>query len=143
MSDVLLFQTNDDGDLNIVDGFVELTDDFRTASYLSLFGGNENDDGRDDNPETWWGNLNETDPANRYISETEFLLRSLPAITSNLLRLEDATRRDLAAFVDLGIVNELTVEVSLVGLNRLKYVIEFDGDQTVTFLENWKAMEDL
>jgi len=143
MSDVLLFQTDDDGDINIVDGFVELTDDFRTAAYLSLFGGNENDDGKDDNPLTYWANLNETDPNKRYISETEFLLRSLPVTSSNLLRLEDAAKRDLKAFVDTGIVTKLTVDVSLIGINRLKYVINFEGDETVTFLVNWKAASEL
>jgi len=143
MSDVLLFQTNDDGDITIEDGLVELTDDFRTAAYLSLFGGNEDDDGRDDNPLTWWANLNEIDPASKYVSETEFLLQSLPVTTSNLLRLEDAAIRDLSVFVDIGTVKELTVEVSLIDINKLKYVINLNGDETVTFIQNWKALAEL
>lgn len=143
MSDVLLFQTNDDGDICIEGGLVELTDDFRTASYLSLFGGNEDDDGRDDNPLTWWANLNEIDPADKYVSETEYLLQSLPVTTSNLLRLEDAAKRDLKIFTDGGIVKDLAAEVLLVGLNKLKYVINFNGDETVTFTQNWKALAEL
>lgn len=143
MSDVLLFQTNNDGDINIENGFVELTDDFRTATYLSLFGGNENDDGRDNNPLTWWANLNEINPANRYVSETEHLLRSLPVTSNNLLRLEDAAKSDLKAFLDLGIVKELTIEIALIDVNKLKYVIQFNGDETVTFIENWKTMVEL
>lgn len=143
MSDVLLCQTNDDGDMNIEDGLVELTDDFRTGAYLSLFGGNENDDGLDDNPDTWWGNLNEDDPSNQYRGETEYLLRSLPVTTSNLLRIEDAAKRDLAMFQNIGAVKDLTVEVSLTGLNRLQFDIGLDGDETVTFFKNWQAQAEL
>ncbi len=141
MSDVLLFQTNDDGDITIEDGFVELTDDFRTSAYLSLFGGNEQDDGRDDNPLTWWANLNETNPSKRYVSETEHLLQSLPVTSGNLLRLQDAALRDLQFFKNIGAVSEIAVEISLVALNRLKYVITLNGDETVEFTQNWKAFE--
>lgn len=143
MTDVLICQTNDDGEIFIEGGIVELTDDFRSAAYLCLFGGNENDDGRDDNPLTWWANLNEVDPANQYRSETEFLLRTLPVTTSNLLRLEDAAKRDLTVFVDIGAVKELTVEVFLIDLNKLQYDIQLDGDETVTFIQNWKAQAQI
>ena len=143
MSDVLIFQTNDNGEICIVDGLVELTDDFRSAVYLSLFGGNEEDDGRDDNELTWWGNLNELDPAKQYRSETEYLLRSLPVTTGNLQRLEDAAENDLQFFIDKGIVKELKIEVSLIGRNKLEYLIELNGDETVTFQLNWKATSEI
>ncbi len=139
MTDVLLFQTPDDGEITIVDGVVELTDDFRTAAYLSLFGGNEDDDGRDDNPLSWWGNLEETDPAKRYVSETQHLLDKLPPTSGNLLRLEDAATRDLKWFLDTGIALTVLVEASIPELNSVAFVVTINGDETVEFIEVWKA----
>ena len=143
MSDVLIYQTEDDGEISIVDGLVELTDDFRSASYLSLFGGNEEDDGRDNNPLAWWGNLTDTDPAKQYRSETEFWLESLPVSSANLLKLEDAAKRDLQFFLNLGIVDALTVTVSLIELNVLEYIIDFGGGEQVKFIQNWKAQAQI
>lgn len=143
MTDVLLSQTENDGDIEIVDGLVTLTDDFRTAAYLSLFGGNELDDGRDNNPLTWWGNLTEIEPGRQYISETEFLLQSLPSIANNLLRLEDAANRDLKSFVENGSAESVEARVSIIELNTLKYDISINGNETVTFIENWKAASEL
>lgn len=139
MTDVLLYQTPDDGDINIVDGVVELTDDFRTSVYLSLFGGNEDDDGRDDSALSWWGNIGATEPAERYTSETQNLLNTLPPSTGNLLRLEDASRRDLKWMLDTGAVSELDVAVTMPELNNAQFVITLNGDETVEFIENWKA----
>jgi phage gp46-like protein len=139
MTDVLLGQTNDDGEVCIEGGLVELTDDFRTAAYLSLFGGNEQDDGRDDNVHTYWGNLNETDTAKRYVSETQHLLDTLPPTTGNMLRLGDAAGRDLKWLDDIGAVTEILVAVSIPALNTVKFVISINGDETVEFIENWKA----
>lgn len=141
MTDVLLFQTDDNGDISIVGGVIETTDDFRTAGYLSLMGGNEDDDGSDNNPLTWWANLDETDPVNRYVSETQNLLRSLPATTGNLQQLEDAARRDLNWMLTTGAVNELDVVATMPGLNRVRIVATMNGDETVNFLLNWEAFE--
>lgn len=140
--DVLLFQTDDDGDIIVTGGIVEMTGDFKTAAYLSLFGGNEDDDGRKDNPKTWWGNLSEIDPAEKYISETQNLLQALPATSSNLLRIETAVLRDLQWFLDKSIASSVNAEASIPALNRLKLVIsiEANGEETqFTFIENWKA----
>ncbi len=139
MTDALLCQTDDDGEINIVDGLVELTDDFRTAAYLSLFGGNERDDGNDSSEFTYWANLSETDPANRYVSETQNLLIELPPTSGNLLLLEDAAARDLQWLIDIGAAREILVSVSLPAINSVKFVININGDETVEFIENWKA----
>ena len=97
--DVKLFQTDNEGDITVRDGVVEMGGGLETAAYLSLFGGNEDDDGLADNPKTWWGNLDEIDPAKQYRSETQNLLRGIPATSGNLRRIEDAASRDLAWFI--------------------------------------------
>lgn len=142
MTDVLLFQTNDNGEMEIEGGLVTLTPGLDTAAYLSLFGGNWKDDGSQNNRQTWWGNLSEADPAQRYRSETQYLLGTIPAIPRNLRRVEDAATRDLQWLQDEAIANSLTVSASLIGLNRVKIevIIRAEGDESqFNYTENWRA----
>ncbi len=140
--DINLFQTNDDGDIIVENGLVRMTGRFGTAAYLSLFGGNEDDDGSQDNSHGWWGNIDEVDPAERYVSETQNILESLPATSANLRRVEDAVRRDLQWFLVKNIANTVTVAVSIPAINRLKIVITIEAqgeEEEFEFTENWKA----
>ena len=140
--DVLLFQTDNDGDIVAEGGLVEMTGGLETAAYLSLFGGNEDDDGREDNPGTWWGNTLESLPERQYRGETQYLLRSLPAIPANLLRLEEAAKRDLSWFVSVGAATSITARASMPGVNRVRLLIIIEARGTVTqteYLENWRA----
>lgn len=142
MTDVLLYQTNDNGEIEIESGLVTLTPGLDTAAYLSLFGGNWKDDGSQNNRQTWWGNLDETEPAKRYRSETQYLLGTLPATSGNLRRIEDAATRDLKWLLDEAIASSLTVSASLIGLNRVKIdiIIRAEGDEAqFDFTENWRA----
>ena len=140
--DVLLCQTNDDGEINVVDGVVEMSGGLETAAYLSLFGGNEEDDGRAENPATWWANLDEVDPVSQYRSETQYLLQALAATTGNLRRIEDAANRDLAWFTQNNVVSSVTVFASIPGLNKIKLTINVEAvgeESSFEFVENWKA----
>lgn len=140
--DVLLFQTDDDGEITVENGLVEMSGGLETAAYLSLFGGNEDDDGRGANPLTWWGNLDEVDPARQYHSETQNLLQALPATTGNLRRIEDAAGRDLAWFVGERVASSVTVAASIPGLNRIKLTVDIEAvgeESSFEFVENWKA----
>jgi phage gp46-like protein len=94
--DVELFQSNDGGEITIVNGLTTMSDGLATSVYLSLFGGNSDDSGiQGDNAKQWWANFSEPDPSRIYRSETQNLLRSMPLIPSNLRRVEDAALRDL------------------------------------------------
>lgn len=140
--DVLLFQTNDDGEINVSAGVVEMAGGLETAAYLSLFGGNEQDSGRPGDPLTWWGNVDEGLPERRYRSETQYLLRSIPAIPANLRRLEQAAGRDLSWLVDVGAATDVSAAASMPGLNRVRLVVTIQANGTPTtieYFENWKA----
>ena len=140
--DVLLFQTDNDGEITVTDGIVEMSGGLETAAYLSLFGGNEDDDGLSDNGNTWWGNLDEPDPAMQYRSETQNLLQGIPATTGNLRRIEDAAQRDLQWFLDEKIASSISVVVTIPELNRIKITvnIEAQGEEfNFEFVENWKV----
>lgn len=140
--DVKLFQTDNDGDIAVRDGVVEMGGGLETAAYLSLFGGNEDDDGLADNPKTWWGNLDEIDPAKQYRSETQNLLRGMPATSGNLRRIEDAASRDLSWFVSERAASSVTVSASMPGVNRIKITVDIEADgieSRFEFVENWRA----
>lgn len=142
MTDVLLYQTNDNGEVEIEGGLITLTPGLDTAAYLSLFGGNWKDDGSQNNRQTWWGNLDETEPAKRYRSETQYLLGTIPATSRNLRRIEDAATRDLQWLLDESIASSLTVSASLIGLNRVKIeiIVRAEGDESqFNYTENWRA----
>ena len=130
--DVLLCQTNDDGEIEVIDGIVTMTGTFSTAAYLSLFGGNEDDNGLSSSVKTWWGNLSENEPSRRYVSETQNLLQSIPATANNLLRIEDAVKRDLNWFLTENIASYVEAAVSI--------EVRAEGEEsTFEFTENWRA----
>lgn len=140
--DARLFQTDDGGDIQVEDGLVAMDGGLETTVYLSLFGGNEDDDGRPDNPLTWWGNIDEELPERKYRSETQHLLRALPATSGNLRRIEDAVTRDLAWMLPSGVASSLSASASVTGLNRVKITINIEAvgiPSRFEFVENWKA----
>lgn len=141
--DVLLYQGNDDGNITIENGLVSMSGGLETAAYLSLFGGNEQDDGRDGNPLSWWGNLIETDhPERQYRSETQYLLRSIPAVPSNLRRIEDAAARDLAWLITSKVANAFEIEATMPGLNKVRISVSITADgnpSEFVYIENWRA----
>lgn len=139
--DVKLFQTNNDGDISVVNGITEMSGGLETSVYLALFGGNEKDDGSNNNVFSWWGNKDEV-LENQYHSKTQFLLKSLPITSSNLLLIEDAILLDLQYLIDLKIASTVNVEVSISKVNfvNIKIIIEANGVETeFNFTENWKS----
>lgn len=120
MTDVLLRQTNDGGDLTIRGGLLLMSEGLETAAYLSLFGGNEDDPADTDATHQWWGNLLDVEPERRYRSETQYLVQALPAVPFNLRRIEQAAARDLQWMLDTGAAQSLTVEATIPALNRVR-----------------------
>lgn len=140
--DVLLFQTDDDGDIISENGLLTMSGGLETAAYLSLFGGQEDDDGRGENPANWWGNLDEIDSARQYRSETQNLLQALPATSGNLRRVEDAAKRDLAWMVTNGAASSVDVTANIPGINRLGLIVAINAqgeESSFEFIQNWKA----
>lgn len=140
--DVVLFQTTDDGEITVEDGLVEMSGGLETAAYLSLFGGNEDDDSSQDNPFGWWGNIDAETEARSYVSRTQNILQSLPLSSANLRRVEDAATADLQWFLSEGVASSVSVAVSVPGLNKIAFVISIEAngeESSFTFTENWKA----
>ena len=140
--DVLLFQTTDEGEISIENGVAEMSGGLETAAYLSLFGGNEDDDGRALNPANWWGNIDETNPTRRYRSETQNLTQALAATPNNLNRIQDAATRDLEWFIETRVASSVTVAATIPAVNTIKLVVTIEAngiESRFEFVENWKA----
>lgn len=141
--DVVLFQSLDDGDIEVENGQVTMDGGLRTAGYLSLFGGNEQDDGISETSSlAYWGNSIGDDPNERQVSRTQYLLRSIPATSANLLRIQDASETDLEWLIEVGTASSISVIASIPALNRVKLVVTIEAigeESQFEFVENWKA----
>ena len=138
--DIDLFQSINDGEIIVTDGMVQMSGGLGTAAYLSLFGGNDDDSGKTNLQ--FWGNVIENTDSKKYISETQYLLNKLPAVSGNLLRIQNAVKRDLEWFITEKIANGIEVTVSIPGLNKINISIKimaYGTEESFNFTENWKA----
>lgn len=135
--DVLLFHTLDDGDLQVDQGMVAMDGGLRSAVYISLFGGNEDDSGGDKDPQNWWGNIGQR---HQVRSETQHLLQTATPTSANLLRVEDAITRDLVWLVSEGAAAEVSARVIIPTYNSIKITVTIDGI-TLDFVDNWSATQ--
>ncbi|AAQ96488.1 hypothetical protein [Vibrio phage VP16T] len=127
--DVWMFQTVDDGNVYPVNGDLYRTDGLETAVYLSLYGGNPEDNGQDANRLGWWGNANQEEPARQMVSRFQHLVEGIPLTSGNLQRLEDAATADLEWLSELGY--DVRTSGRLTGKDRLQMTINIDGDEFV------------
>ena len=140
--DVLIFQTADDGDIEVFNGIATMGGGLEGSVYLSLFGGNQDDDGLQDNPFSWWANLMEIDPARQYRSETQNLLAGIPAIPFNLRRIEKAVVRDLAWMITVKAADNIEADARILPLNKIKIVVKIEAvglESEFEFVQNWRV----
>jgi phage gp46-like protein len=144
MTDVRLYQTPDGGEIALFNGQVVLDDGLSSAVYLSLFGGNEDDSGLDGAlAKSWWANNLQSDKQLVLHSETQHLLRSIPAIPASLQRIEDAVTRDLAWVVD-DLSATVEAHATMPALNRVAIAVSITIDGTKTdfvFKEPWNLAQ--
>jgi len=129
--------------IEIVNGTMTMTGDFDTAVKLSLWGGNELDDGSADSTEGWWGNLLENETQFKMISKTQHLLRSLPLTSASLRQIEEAVAADLDWFLTSGIASSIdNIRATLPAPNHVRITgdVKAVGSESVfSFTENWQS----
>ena len=152
--DVLLINelNSDGGDLqNIANGdniIIDDTSGFETMVYLCLFGGNYEDDGTEATKKyTWWGNLTEPDNPERWlVSRTQKILRGMPAVPANIIKLKLAIKEDLQVFLDEKIADKIITEVSIPSKNRVTIEIQILKNKNLVYKnkyeQNWIVMAD-
>ena len=136
MTDVRLYQTNDGGEITFVQGNPEMSEvEFETAAYLSLVGGNIEDDGSVATESLqWWGNRTETDPVRQYRSRFHGAVQGSKNLASDVLRIEEAAALDLAWFVDEGVADEVRVSATVPNYQRLDLTVDIQvGDNEYSF----------
>lgn len=144
MTDVLLFQGADGGEIEVEASGIVTDDGLGTAVFLSLFGGNEEDDGTTATaPLQWWGNVLEDEgSARRYRSQTLAVLVGLPLTSSNLLRLQTAAENDTAWLVSEGLASERAISVRVTAPKRVAITVAVvvSGERyTFTYTREWSS----
>lgn len=143
--DVLIYSTEDGGEINFNDGVIEMTGGFESIVYLLLFGGNREDDGtKATEKKQWWGNLLESNnPERKLTSRFQNLLFGLPATPANLKRLQAAAEQDLSVLTSEKICDKIDIELYISAKNRIAgEIILWKNEQKLyetKFEENWKA----
>jgi phage gp46-like protein len=109
--DLLLQDTLDGGDIVIADGTFAADRAFDTAIYLSLFGGNKDDDGRVKNNRTWWGNtLPGLSESEKLVSRFQAILAGTPMSAKTIHEAEAAARLDLQWLLTEGLADSVAVD---------------------------------
>jgi phage gp46-like protein len=142
--DLLLAETPDGGEAAIENGLFACDRSFNTAVYLSLFGGNKDDNGKVRNNKTWWGNtLPGTAENEKLVSRFQAAISGLPMTTKNIQEAENAAGLDLKWITDEGIADKITVSGRAVTRNKFLLFVDIQsGGKSIyenTFSLFWKA----
>lgn len=141
MSDAQLYQTDDGGEIRLEGGDLVVDDGLATAVYLSMFGGNDEDNASDaTKSEEWWGNLVEGEPTRRYRSRTQHVLKSMPLSTGNLRAVEDAVAYDLLWMTETKLASGVAARASIPARNTVKIQVAAEVDGKVIpfeFVKPW------
>lgn len=131
MSDILLFQTEDGGEVEVTNGVLTLTNGLETASYLSMFGGDD-----------WFANVLQDSESSRLTGETQTVIDTTPPSSAGLLLIEDAAVRDHAWMIADGLASKVTATATLSGsVLGIEILVEYDDGETnrLDFSLNWTS----
>lgn len=127
MSDVVLFNTVEGGEITCEAGQIAIDEGVATAVYISLWGGNEDDSGDDDTKSLeWWANKTEGDATKKLRSRTQNLLRSIALTSGNIQLIEDAAALDLQWMLDTKLADAVVPTVSIPALNTVKIDLKIE-----------------
>jgi phage gp46-like protein len=139
--DVLLIETPDGGDFVMKDGLITADNNYSTAFYLSLFGGNKEDSGVVKTNKTWWGNtLKNTQKNEKLISRFQYVIRSMPLTVKNIKAAEDAAVLDLAWMVEEGIADKVEADGSTEGKNRFCIAVNIIKSETSIYKGSFNTL---
>jgi hypothetical protein len=140
MTDILIYESGNGGELSLKNGDIESTDGLSNMPYLAHFGGNteasttENEETGEDRKD-WWGNqfLEEQHQMN---STLEKSLDEIALTSSGRAKIERDAKKDLEFMAEFADIN---CEVSIPGLNKI--VVSDKINQSVVDLI-WNATKD-
>ena len=136
MSDLLLRHTPNGGDFKLSNGRILLDESLSTAFYISLFGGNEEDNGDSETQDDeYWANKIARVPERSIRSKTQSALAGTEARSSNRAIIENAALDDLQWAVSGDYVENITATVTIPApkMVRLKIDTRING-QNISFV---------
>jgi phage gp46-like protein len=142
--DLLLHDGNDFGEIDLEDGLFVSDRSFNTAVYISLFGGNKDDNGKVKNNKTWWGNTLEGTAENeKLVSRFQAVIFGLPMTTKNIQDAETAASLDLKWLINEGVADKIIATGKATGRNRFALTIDIQsGGKSIyenTFPLFWRS----
>ena len=144
--DVLVLDSVDGSEISIKNGLIMPDMGFRTAVFLSLFGGNEEDSGDVKNRNTWWGNFVDAGKNEKLVSLFQAFIKTFPLTTKNLLIAEKKAEEDLKWFIDEGIADSVSANITVQENNyiNLNIVIGKAGElvEDGNYSLQWENMRD-
>lgn len=136
--DILLEDTENGGQISVINGLIMPDKRFTTAAFLSLFGGNYDDMGRVDNNKTWWGNrFNNTPENEKIVSRFQSITKQLPLNVKNINLAEQAAKDDLNWMIQENIADEISVDITAESKTRINLVIVIKKDGSLIDKGNW------
>lgn len=130
--DLLLYETNNGGDLSVQENDLATTNALWTQIYIAMFGGNlearTGDNVNGDNVD-FWGNFFIQDKDEQFNSVTEKTINETAITSSGLLIIQQAVETDLSFLNKLGTV---TVEVSSPKIDTLEIIVKIQEPDNVT-----------
>jgi phage gp46-like protein len=142
--DLLLEDTPDGGDIRIENDLFVSDRSFNTAVYISIFGGNKDDNGKVKNDKTWWGNtLGDTVENEKLVSRFQAIIFGLPMTTKNIQEAETAAVLDLNWLIKEGAADKIITAGRATGRNRFALTVQIrSGGKSIyenTFSLFWRS----
>lgn len=135
MADILLEHTVDGGAFRVSNGDLAIDNGLSTAVYLSLFGGNSEDDGTEaTSGQQYWGNRLETEKASMLRGELQAMLNASPITSASIQRIEQAAARDLTWMVDAGLAQAIATEVTIPAVDTIALEVRIQVGENVVVL---------
>jgi phage gp46-like protein len=132
--DLLLVETLDGGDVQIENGLFVSDKQFSTDVYLSLLGGNTNDNGKGNNNNQFWGNLlRDTKESEKLRSRFQYVTTGLPMSVKNINEAEKAAAMDLQWLIDEEIADVINIYGYSTGKNMFNLKVKILKDKNKIF----------
>ena len=126
------------GDIKIQNGEPIMDQGFETAVYISLEGGTGK-------VKDYFGNQY-LDEDQQIVSKSADFREGAPLTSNSILTHDELAAQDLEWMKNVGIADDVDVETSIIGKNRIEVAVDIlkDGDKVALspFQLNWKAQRD-
>lgn len=147
MFDLSVIETLNGGDVQQVGNDLAVVYNIENMIYLGMFGGNV--EASTDNTSVqiesfdYWGNslLMFNNPSQQFNSLTERTINTTPLTSSGRVLIENAIKKDLEFFKDLGGVVTVSVEIVATDKIKVRIRVELNNQQQITVINFRKSLD--